>query len=296
MATGDLIEDVYDVELRGHLFAARLGFGLTGPPAGLGGAEQRVEDVDRPLEHGAFTGRAFYGRRTLLLNYAILGDTVDDALDKYLGELAAVYQPLDADVDGADTELAIRLGSRVYVLRGRPGRLGDPDLTLLPKGAALEAVGEFVATDPRIYDATVRTVTTGLGGIVGGLDLPHGFPHGFGAAEASTVDATNDGNIPTPAVIRFTAGAGGLTNPSVEHTATGQTIEVLIALADGDFLELDLLERTAVLNGTASRSNLVRRPGASWFKLAPGGNDLRFGAGGGDGTMLVTWRDAYTFG
>lgn len=298
MATGDLIEAPYEVELRGHRFAAGIGIPLTSAPEGLGNAEQRVEDVDRPLEHGAYTGRAFYGRRTLILNYAILGDDVDDAMAKYLGELAAVYQPLDLEVDGTDTELAIRIGSRTYVLRGRPGRLGDPDLTLLPKGAALEAVGEFVATDPRIYDALERSGDTGLGAIVGGLDVPHGFPHGFGAAEGSTIEAVNDGNFPTPAVIRFTAdlGGGGLTNPRVELLDTGQTIEVIIELAEGDFLELDLLERTATLNGTVSRSNLIRRPGASWFKLAPGTNELRFTAGGGSGTMLVTWRDAYTFG
>lgn len=296
MATGDLIEAPYEVELRGRRFAAVLGFPLTGPPEGLGGAEQRVEDVDRPLEHGAYTGVAFYGRRTLLLNYAILGDSVDDALAKYLGELAAVYQPLDLEVDGTDTELAIRIGSRTYVLRGRPGRLGDPDLTLLPNGAALEAVGEFVATDPRVYDALERSDDTGLGAVAGGLALPMGFPHGFGVAEGSSITATNDGNFPTPAVVRFTAGVGGLINPRVEHLGTGQAVEVLITLPEGDYLELDLLERTATLNGSASRSNLVRRPGASWFKLAPGDNDLRFTAGGGAGTMLVTWRDAYTFG
>lgn len=296
MATGDLIEAPYEVELRGHRFAANVGIPLTSAPEGLGNTEQRVEDIDRPLEHGAYTGRAFYGRKTILLNYAILGDDADDAMAKYLTELAAVYQPLDVDVDGSDTELAISLASRTYIFRGRPGRLGDPDLTLLPKGATIEAVGEFVATDPRAYDALERSDDTGLGAVVGGLDLPHGFPHGFGVAEGSTVGAANAGNFPTPAVIRFTAGVGGLTNPRVEHLGTGQAIEVLIVLAEGDELELDLLERTVTLNGSASRSNLIRRPGASWFKLAPGDNDLRFTAGGGTGTMLVTWRDAYTFG
>jgi hypothetical protein len=298
MPTGDLLIDTpYGLEVRGELYGFGEGIFLTGPPTGLGNTEQRVEDVPRPLEHGMFTGRAFYGSKAILLPIAVLGDDVDDALDRYF-RFAGSWRPLDYYVDGATTELALRLGSRVFVFRGRPGRLGDPDLTLLPKGAAAEAVAEFVATDPRAYEHTERSASTGLGSVSGGLGLPHGFPHGFGVAAGSSILAANDGNFPTYPVITFTAGAGGLINPSVEHVGKGATLEVLIELDAGDTLELDLLERSAILNGTASRSNLIRRPGSTWFALdpAPAVNDLRFAAGGGDGTMLVAWRDAYTFG
>lgn len=325
----------YEVAVRGELVTGD-GVVLLRPPEGMGNAEQRVEDVAWPLRHGLIAGRALLGGRQLILDFAVVGericplpevvenidgnedggpiDGLDDgelldgfdvgdvvttpqrsAIDR-LADLAGAWRPLDVEDEGRTTALQVGLADETYLLFGRPGRMETNLDTLQARGSIL-VTAEFVATDPRIYrGADPQTTIVGLGTVLGGLELPHGFPHGFGSATGSSAIVTNGGNFDTDPVITFTAGAGGLLNPVVEHVDAGESFEVLISLAEGETLVVDFAQRTVLLNGTTSRSNLVRRPDSTWFTLTPGDNEVRFAAGGGDGTMTVSWRDAYTFG
>lgn len=294
MAAGDLIARDGQVELRGLLLGPGTAYVITGPITGVGDTEVRSAELPRPLDHGYFDDRALYGRRTLRIPIAILGDTQADTLDK-LDELgAAVRLPIES-IDGTfRVPLVMQLGGRKLFAFGRPGRMAV-DATLLPKGATIETVVEFLATDPRLYGEE-RTANAVPGSVTGGLELPHDFPHGFGTATPGTIQATNDGNFPTHPVARVTAAVGGLGAFTLTKVDTGERLAVVLDVAEGEFLDLDFLNRTVLLNGQAPRDNAVQRPGSTWFALDPGTNPIDFGVTVGDATLALSWRDAFTFG
>lgn len=293
MAAGDLITVDTQVELRELLMGAETSYPITGPIDGLGDLEVRTTDLARPLDHGRFTGRSFYGSRVIRIPFAILGDTPSDAMAK-LEDLGGAWRVPIPELDGGlEVPLVFRIGERRLTAIGKPSRV-HVDATHLPKGRTITGLAEFIATDPRLY-GDEQSASVSPGGITGGLSLPHSFPHGFGSAEPGALFGTNGGNFPTYPTITVTGGVGGLTQVSFEKTATGEVLAVDIVMNEGDTLELDFLERLATLNGTASRANLIERP-ADWFTLDPGDNTINFAVGSGTGTAQMVWRDAYVFG
>jgi hypothetical protein len=293
MPIGDLITTDTQVELRGLLLGDGTDYPITGPIEGLGNLDLRSVDLDRPLDHGAFAGRQFYGKRSLRIPYAILGDDPDDAMAKLevLGAACRVVIPTldEADVIG----IVFRIGGRRLTAFGKPGR-NAVDVLHLPKGSTIRGILEFVATDPRLY-GDEELANASPGAVTGGLELPHGFPHGFGSATPGTAQVTNDGNFPTYPVATVTVGPGGINTFTLEKVSTGETMTMTLALSEGDVVELDFGERSAVLNGTASRSNFIDRPGSTWFGLDPGTTAINFTADG-DAELELAWRDAFVFG
>jgi hypothetical protein len=297
MPPGDLITRNVQVELpRGLLVGAETDYQLTGPIDGIGNLEVRATDLNRPLDHGLYAGRPLYGGRAIRIPLAIFATSQADAMAKLevLGSSARV--PI-ASIDGDDEELELvfRLGDLRLTALGQPRRMAV-DLSLLTKSPpTIEAVVEFLATDPRLY-GDERNDTATPGSITGGLELPHDFPHGFGTATPGTLQAPNDGNFPTYPTAVVTAGVGGTSGFSIEKVSTGETLSVTLAMNAGDELELNFRDRSATLNGQASRTNAIDRPGSTWFTLDPGANAIGFAVLSGDATLDFTWRDAYVFG
>jgi hypothetical protein len=130
------------------------------------------------------------------------------------------------------------------------------------------------AGDPTWYtDGEIAQTLNLVADAATGFGFPQGFPLSFGSPTSiSTVTVTNGGNKPAGARINI---PGPVVNPKILHDTSGAYLEFNITLVSGDYLDIDLLNRTVVLNGSASRYN-TKTPSSRWFMLQPGANQIRF--------------------
>lgn len=150
---------------------------------------------------------------------------------------------------------------------------------------------QWVADDPRIYDAVLSTVSTTVADTSGtGEPWPFDWPIDWGGtASGGTVTATNEGEFPAPWVATIT---GPVTSPRIEDAATGQVVRFDGSLAAGETLVVDSMAKSVLLGGTVSRYSWLR-PQSRWFDLAPGANTIRFAASAGSGSLTLSWRSCW---
>lgn len=136
---------------------------------------------------------------------------------------------------------------------------------------------------------------TGLPLITGGRSYDRTYPLTYGTAgvDSGTISATNDGNVPAHWTARID---GPVANPYIELASAEDSnprLSFAITLAAGEYLVIDSLSATVMLNGTASRQNAIVG-GSRWFRLPPGTTDVRFNAQSYvDGAQLtLSWRAA----
>lgn len=244
----------------------------------------RLTGVDRPQDHGGFDGPTWLGRRIITL----AGTAISP--DQSTAWLARdIVSSLCSDP------------AQLYVLQvtepGRPVRQSQVRLnTDIKVSAVSDAAFDFqvqlLAPDPRRYDTTVTSVTllppTGLdAGTTVPLTVPFTLPTvGTGPSQ---VTVTNAGTVATRPTVTF---AGPLVDPQIANLTQGRTLAFTITLASGDLLVVDFDRRSVTLNGSASRSNTLNS-GAAWWDISPGGNDIKFTAGGGAGSATVTYQSAW---
>lgn len=293
MAVGDLITSGFQLELNGVLMGAGTKLQFDGPIEGLGIPDARAVGGPRPSAHGSYPVRQLLPGKAITWTVSVLGDSVDDVITELI-KAEAAFAPRDGD----ELELVIRIGAVAYFLKGQPGPT-SPDLTLIRTGTAYLHC-QFVVTDPRLYNLEEQTATTALGTSTGGLAFPHAFPHGFGSATPGVMVAVNYGTIETFPTFRITAGIGGLASPGLVVISPFEAVlRILVTLVEGDFLDVDMGERTVTLNGMVSRTNLVNRPDEDdWFAI-PGGPGGLVGAeldvqlvGTGAGHATMSWHSA----
>lgn len=88
----------------------------------------------------------------------------------------------------------------------------------------------------------------------------------------------NDGDVPTGIQIQFIAARGGVTNPKITNTGTGQYMRVNVEMEKGDTLLIDTNERHQVitLNGVNYYQHIDRK--SEPFQLEVGANYLAYDA------------------
>lgn len=108
-------------------------------------------------------------------------------------------------------------------------------------------------------------------------------------ATSGLVEAVNQGNAVAPAQLRID---GPCQRPEVQHVQSGTSLIFDVILNSGQWLDVDLDNRTVLLNGQSSRRGRMR---GGWFGLDPGVNTILFNAvdSNTDALLTVTWRDAY---
>lgn len=276
------------VALGGEFNGLAFGPGTAYHVAGMEGFDDlppvRSSDLERPNAHGAYPGVDYLGRRTVVLTLQLVATTP--------AEFDTQVQTLkDALTILPEGEYPLRFAGNTRRLYCRPRNRHIPNNTLYPQRHAAAPI-EFVASDPRIYDDTETTASTALPESSGGMEFPVTFPLVFGTVTSEgTLLATNDGNFPSPLVVTF---VGPVDNPSLTNVTLAKTVTFDMSLADGDQLVVDLNERSAILNGTASRSSKLRS-GSQWFDLDPGDNELRFSAStySAAAYAYLAWRSAW---
>lgn len=253
----------------------------------------RSSDQTRLRAHGLLAGDDFLDGRSITVPIRIFGG--DSAgLSTAVAALKAALVP-----GAAEAPLTFQLpgvaGGGVRRINARPRRLSLPvDFAHAISRTVLALVG-FDACDPRIYDETATTLTTGLAASVAGLSWPLAWNLNWGGASVgNSVIATNIGSFSTPWTARID---GPVTNPSVENVTTGQVLSLSgdggLVLAAGEWVDLDSSTRTVLLGGTASRYSALTSS-SSWWDLPPGSTTLRFaGTTTGSPQLAITFRSAW---
>jgi hypothetical protein len=169
----------------------------------------------------------------------------------------------------------------------RSGRLQIENLNPL---SSYFTVG-LIAPDPRRYSTVQSTFTLGLPTSSSGLTLPLTLPATFPAAPATGMGvAVNLGDIAAPWTARLN---GPLTNPVLTHIQSGRRLSYAITIAAGDYLLLNSLDHTVLLNGSADRSGYIA-VGSSWWRLNNGTNNVKFTADAGTGTCVLTYASTWS--
>jgi len=280
MSAGDLVTQPWQVELNGLLMGAGSSYVVAAFDP-WSAPMIRPADAPRSQRHGIYTGRDWLSERMVELQLRVAAST-DAAEQAARRALAGAWKP---SADGVPVPLVWMEDDGVdYVLFGAARGV---ETALAP---TMPSVCRFVASDPRIYRLQLRSASSGLPTITGGLTFPASSPFVFGTAgTGGLLNATNAGTIETPWRVTFT---GPLVAPQLSHTGQALTLAFTGTLAAGETLVVDSAARTVLLNGTTSRYSWLTSL-SSWWTLEPGPNTLQFAAASGTGSVSISYRDAY---
>jgi len=292
MATGDLVTEDYGLEYRGFAFGGSTSDFLLAPGS-IGFADLpgvATADRQRLRRHGLHPGDDFMLGRQILIPIEV---TADDTAT-WETNLGALREAFRVDPDRGEDPL-------VFQIPGIAGG-GKRRINCRPRGLAvpvdLDWFYEIVvvtvrleATSPYLLDDSETTVISSLlTAGSSGLTWPLTWPLNWGTVESSSFTLTNNG---TQAADFCATIPGPVTNPKIVDVGTGRELEFTIALASGEFLEVDTGARTVLLNGTASRYSTIAA-GSEWFTLAPGSNELSYRADSGSSNLSITFRSTWS--
>lgn len=222
-----------------------------------------------PNAHGTINESRWMTDRTISLEGEVWGSTYEQVFDEF-GLINKAF--LEALTDGPSV-LKWTRGGAGTALQAEVKLAGPVQTSIAEGGKLLRYQAQFRASDPRAYSQTETTATGAvLSAAAGGLVFPDPFAWTFGASGGGIASVTNSGDIPTPPVLRI---YGAISTPTVRLVETGETISLTGSVSAGDYLELDVAERTVKLNGSASRLNLLDYSATTWFELPVGVSTLR---------------------
>lgn len=251
----------------------------------------RARREDKESGDGAWAGPGDYGPRTITLSGVAVAPSRLDML--------AAKDRIKACID-ARTQQRLQVDED-HMSRWSMVRLSD-QIQPVDQGARVFAWTLIVtADDPRRYSVDTTVVSTRLpaAGDVG-RTYPRTYPMDFGGyvpGGSGSVQITQAGDYDqTPARITIT---GPVSTPRIAHVQSGRSLSFNLTIPTGQYLDIDLGAKTALLNGTASRMGTVLG-GWAWFMLQRGPNEIQFrgidvGAPGDpDPVMTVTASSAWT--
>lgn len=242
----------------------------------------------RAWNHGSWSGAEWGNDRVVPLRLHVQADGVASWVAAHQ-QLAAAFAPVGDHTE--QVPLRFVLGGTEYVLFGRP-RMVEPDVALIGTGQSHTRCA-FVAQDPRIYAGTESTVgPVGLTQFAGGLLVPFTVPFTVGGTlSGGIVTLTNAGTTDTGVTLRVD---GPAPNPRLVLQAPNgstQTLSFDLAIGVGQWLDIDSVARTALLNGLPTSNQFgVSTWGWDQHPLAPGVTTLRFFADSFEPAAMVTAR------
>lgn len=261
---------------------------------GIGLPSVRTNDAAEPFHHGESALGDFANSRTITIDVSGRFDSPAAAWDA-VRELAGVWQPVIFE-----QPLRFRMtGDQSMMLIGHPRRM-DVDSSGIRLGIVSASL-EFVANDPRFYNASLTQNSVALSSVGSG-----GFCFGSGAGKTNFCFDTapnntecipigdfgvrfvqQNGNAYSPPVFSI---RGSVTNVTVQNVQSGQSWNWTGNVGGGE-LKADHLARTITLDGTEVYNYLS--PGSEFFWLAPGETQINITVGTGTGTGFIRFRDAW---
>lgn len=230
---------------------------------------------DRPDADGTTDLSAFFGARAVtmtLVAKATATATKQQVMDRLGRFLVPRWRPTLYWMleDGGD--------ERRMTLRG--SQLGAPMAAPVAHVAQQVQVGWAApngiqeAADLVVFEVFAAAPTTD------GITFPITFPVAWPASStAGTVEHTVAGELDVSPVLRL---YGPAVNPRIENVTTDRRIELTaeggLTLAAGEYVDIDVAERTIRLLSDSDQSRLERMDYAAstWWQLQPGLNVLRY--------------------
>lgn len=246
----------------------------------------------RPTAHGAINGTRWTEGRLINLEGRVYS-TVSPA--NAFAQFRALTTPILETLDYGPALLKwTESGSGGLALQAYVKLYGElePPVEVGPNLLAYQA--QLFAEDPRAYSQTLSTSTGGtLSTSSGGFTLPRTIPVTFAASTGGTTAVNNAGNRPTPPVFRV---YGYCVNPQIILVGTTSRIALTGTISAGDYLEIDVSQRTITINGTSPALQFLDAANSSWFELPRGTSTIQLIAGTFDtvARVDVLYRAAYT--
>lgn len=255
---------------------------------GLDSAEVRESADNLVNADGGIHGCFYYGRRPITMSGSIFNVSSTTERNTKMTKLQRASNAMRADAtlswtpDGGEAQ-------QIKVRRQQPLRITG--------GWVKEFQVALVAADPRIYSSQLYSASV----VASGAIVPSGraysktYPYNYGtyaAATLGTLAVTNSGNAASPPLLVLT---GPGTNPSIQNSATGETLSFFTTLAATDTLTVDMLNRTVYLNSTTSSYSTVDFANSKWWSLQPGLNNINlyWGSYTNGASLSVQWRNAW---
>lgn len=149
---------------------------------------------------------------------------------------------------------------------------------------------DLLAEDFRLYSNTLKqalaTKSTG-----GWISVPFSVPFSFVGGVDGSVAVSHLGNVDTYPIVRFN---GPLVNPRIKNDSTGLFFQANLSIDTGQYLEVDMLKKTALLNGSLNKLSTMTS-NSQWVYLKPGENIFTLTSGNDTdtGNAVIAYRDAY---
>jgi hypothetical protein len=278
-----MVANEWEFSFNGLSFGGALDIGIRNVD-GLNPPESRADITTKQGDHGSFIFAEFLTERHVTIEGDIVGTPGTDFAGK-VNSWRSAFQPQDSPIP-LSFKLPGEGAKRIYCVPARRDLPVDFGYNI---GNGSWAV-ELLAEDPRIYDDTEDSLSTNVAS-ASGVDFDIDFDFNFGGGTGGQVSCANDGIIATYPVVRFT---GPCTDPMARNITTGLDLKLVTTIASGDYIDVDFLARTIMLNDVASRYNVLDSTSEFWG-LQPGANTVQFIASTTDSNTLMTvmWRSAW---
>ena len=264
--------------------------GLEGLP-GLDGENHPLAGL-----HGSVPGIWLARDRVITCEYAISAGTAT-GIRTALNALRSAMQPTEAE-----HPLVIDLPElgEVLLFARSTGRTIPSTAALTGRGT-VAGILQWVASDPRIYSTTLRTLVIPVFVGSGGLEYPVDYPKDYGSVGVGlTTEVPNDGDFDTWPRITITGPSSGTVTPlKIENTTDGTEVSFTagggLTIPAGSTLVVDTHPARRVVRFTDGANRWHTVAGTTWWPIHPGGAQLRFRATGNTTgvTCTVETRDAY---
>jgi len=253
----------------------------------IASASVEFANYQRGGASGQMLSRPLYRGMTINMDWFVKGNTIDDFITQR-DRLVGYFQNKISSTDYFKTlgfELDNGIIKNVDVLfTSVNGDLGSSDIGHSTFTVSAVSEKEFLVSNTEQTGSLIL-----LDG--GGMEVPMPIPMSMAnAPKGDPLVLTNAGNaISYPTVIVYGEFDGDF---NIVNDTTGETLSYGEALADGDYIEIDFYNRTAIKNGTTSVLGDIT---GDWLYLATGTNQIRITSSNSndDGYGTITFRDSY---
>lgn len=286
--------NAYQLQMpNGTILGAGTGVELNGITGLLDKPALRMANAPRGQRDGSVPGLNFVGERVVDVVYQITAIPSGTTPETYRALAVAAHQnvsdPSTVCLSGGDylrqvagigavkpvyavqVQLPNRAGPLAFF--GRPVKYSTAIDQNFSHGQVTIA-SEWNCTDGLLYDYAPVSSSTGLANPTSGMTFPSTFPMTFGASTGGGFQLNNTG---TYQANPFFVIQGPCNTPTIYNNATGQQIQLNIALSSTDVITIDVQSGVVTLNGTANRNNILDIS-SYMFTLPPGISSIGFGS------------------
>ena len=246
----------------------------------------RNQDDNRGYNNGMFSGRDFYGGRSISIIFNTFASPGFSAQDNY-NTIQQTLLPQTSGTTALYFSLSNYLVEQVIYARVRALRTSvDPNYTY----GYITSQVEFFCPNPLYYASNTQTAVLSYSPPTGRI-YNRTYPVTYGGGSATITTTINNAGwadtYPNVAI------SGQITNPTIVNSTQNASLTFVGTFSSADVLNVDLYNKLITLNGVAARNTLLS---GTWFSASPGNNQYYLTGSGtlvGTTQAIVTWQSAY---